>query len=133
MLQPRQRLKLARDARGLAIASPDKGIADRAATVSVKIPLRPVSGADGVERVDDRPLMATGLDLKGPPIFSERDARKFRNTSILTSPSVCPAFHSEKARVFHSAVAHGPKASLGASCLLSSLTKLTKSTHRVTR
>jgi hypothetical protein len=50
---------------GVAIASPDKGSADRTEIASVNTPLRPVSGADGVERVDDLPLM--GLDLNGPP------------------------------------------------------------------
>ena len=50
-----------------AIASSDKGRADRMEIAGVKTPLRPVSGADGVERVDDQPLMATGFDLNGPP------------------------------------------------------------------
>jgi hypothetical protein len=49
-----------------AVAYSDKGSADRTKIASVKT-LRPVSGADGLERVDDQPLMATGLDLNGPP------------------------------------------------------------------
>jgi hypothetical protein len=60
-------IKVAQSNLGLAIASPDKGSADRTEMASVKTPLLPVSGADGVERVDDQPLMATGLDLNGPP------------------------------------------------------------------
>jgi hypothetical protein len=44
---------------GLAVASSDKGNADRT--------VRPVPDAGGVERADDQPLMATGLDLNGPP------------------------------------------------------------------
>jgi hypothetical protein len=52
---------------GAAIAYSDKDSADRTKIASVKTPLRPVSGADGLERVDDQPLMATGLDLNGPP------------------------------------------------------------------
>jgi hypothetical protein len=57
---------VAQNSLGVAIASPDKGRADRTEIVSVKTPVRPVSGTDGVERVDDQPLMATGLDLNGP-------------------------------------------------------------------
>jgi hypothetical protein len=60
-------IKVAHSNLGLAIASPDKGSAERTEIASVKTPPLPVSGADGVERVDDRPLMATGLDLNGPP------------------------------------------------------------------
>jgi hypothetical protein len=52
---------------GLAIISPGMGNADRSEVASVKTPLRPVPDADGVERADDQPLMATGLDLNGPP------------------------------------------------------------------
>ena len=43
----------------LAVASSDKGNADRT--------VRLVPDAGGVERADDQPLMATGLDLNGPP------------------------------------------------------------------
>jgi hypothetical protein len=60
-------IKVAQSNLGLAIASPDKSSADRTEIASVKAPLLPVFGADGVERVDDQPLMATGLDLNGPP------------------------------------------------------------------
>jgi hypothetical protein len=60
-------IKVAQSNLGAAVAYSDKGSADRTEIASVKTPLRPVSGADGVERVDDQPLMATGLDLNGPP------------------------------------------------------------------
>jgi hypothetical protein len=59
--------KVAQNNLGLTVASPDKGNADRTEVASVKIPLRPVSDAEGVERANDQPLMATGLDLNGPP------------------------------------------------------------------
>jgi hypothetical protein len=60
-------VKVAQSNLGLVVASPDKGNADRTAVTSVKTPLRPVPDADGVERADNQPLMATGLDLNGPP------------------------------------------------------------------
>jgi hypothetical protein len=60
-------VKGAQDNLGLAITSPGKGNADRSGVASVKTPLRPVPDTDGVERADDQPLMATGLDLNGPP------------------------------------------------------------------
>jgi hypothetical protein len=60
-------IKVAQSNPGLAIATLDKGSPDRTEIASVKTPLLLVSGADGVERVDDQPLMATGLDLNGPP------------------------------------------------------------------
>jgi hypothetical protein len=60
-------IKVAQSNLGSAIASPDKGSADRMEIARVNTPVRSVSGADGVERVDDQPLMATGLDLNGPP------------------------------------------------------------------
>jgi hypothetical protein len=60
-------IKVAQSNLGLAIASPDKGNADRTEVASVKTPIRLVSDADGVERANDQPLMATGLDLNGPP------------------------------------------------------------------
>ena len=53
-------VKVVQNNLGLAVASSDKGNADR--TVA-----RPVPDAGGVERADDQPLMATGLDLNGPP------------------------------------------------------------------
>ena len=58
-----------------SIASPDEGNADRTEVASIKTPLRPVPDADSVERADDQPLMATGLDLNGPPKrFSAKEA-----------------------------------------------------------
>jgi hypothetical protein len=67
-------IKAAQSNLSLAIASPDKGSPDRTKIASVKTPPLPVSGAVGVDRVDDQPLMATGLDLNGPPIrFSAQE------------------------------------------------------------
>jgi hypothetical protein len=60
-------IKVAQNNLGLAIASPDKGNADQTEVATVKPPRRPAPDADGVERADDQPLMATGLDLNGPP------------------------------------------------------------------
>jgi hypothetical protein len=60
-------VKVAQIDLAVAIAFPHKGSADRTEIASVKTPLRPVSGADGVERANLQPLMATGLDLNGPP------------------------------------------------------------------
>jgi hypothetical protein len=60
-------VKVVRNNLDLAVASSDKGNADRTEVASVKTPLRPVPDVGGVERADDQPLMATGLDLKGPP------------------------------------------------------------------
>jgi len=60
-------IKVAQSNPGLAIASPDKGNADRTEVASIKTPLRPVPDADGVALADYQPLMATGLDLNGPP------------------------------------------------------------------
>jgi hypothetical protein len=60
-------VKVAQNNLGVAIASPDKGSADRTEITSTITPLRPVLGAEGVERVNDQPLMATGLNLEGPP------------------------------------------------------------------
>jgi hypothetical protein len=58
-----------------SIASSDEGNADRMDVGSIKTSLRPVPDADGAERADDQPLMATGLDLKGPPKrFSAKEA-----------------------------------------------------------
>lgn len=51
----------------LVSAPSDKGNADRAEVASIKIPPRPVPDAGGDERARDQPLMATGLDLNGPP------------------------------------------------------------------
>jgi hypothetical protein len=60
-------VKVTQNNLGLAVASTDKGNADRTEIASVKIVLRPVPDAGGGERADDQPLMATGLDLNGPP------------------------------------------------------------------
>src|SRR5580704_14818712 len=60
-------VKVAQSNLGLVVASPDKNNTDRMAVASVKTPLRPVPDAEGVERADDQPLMATGLDLNGLP------------------------------------------------------------------
>jgi hypothetical protein len=60
-------VKVVQNNLGFAIVSPDRGNAGRTEVASVKTPRRPVSDADGVERADDQPLMATGLDLNGPP------------------------------------------------------------------
>jgi hypothetical protein len=75
-------VKVTQNKLGLAVASSDKGNADRTEVVaSVKIPLRPVPDAGGVERADDQPLMATGLDLNGPPTrFSAKEI--IRNIEI---------------------------------------------------
>jgi len=51
----------------LASASPGKGNADRTDVVSAVTPLQSVPDADSVDLADDQPLMATGLDLNGPP------------------------------------------------------------------
>ena len=59
-------MKVAQGYLGVAIAAPDKRNADRTEVASLKTPLRSVSDTEGVERADDRPLMATGLDLNGP-------------------------------------------------------------------
>lgn len=60
-------IKVAQGNMGVAIAYPDKRNADRTEVASLKTFQRPVSDAESVERADDRPLMATGLDLNGPP------------------------------------------------------------------
>ena len=52
---------------GLASASLVKGNADRTEIASVKTPVQPVLDADSVALADYQPLMATGLDLNGPP------------------------------------------------------------------
>jgi hypothetical protein len=60
-------VKVAQSNLGLAIASPDRDNTDRKEVTGVKTPLRPISDTDGLERADVQPLMATGLDLNGPP------------------------------------------------------------------
>jgi hypothetical protein len=51
----------------VTVAQNNLAIASRGEVASVKTPLRPVPDADGVDRADDQPLMATGLDLNGSP------------------------------------------------------------------
>jgi hypothetical protein len=66
---------------GLAGTSAGNGYADRTEVASVKTPLQPVSDADGVALADYQPLMATGLDLNGPPKrFSAKEL--LRNVEI---------------------------------------------------
>jgi hypothetical protein len=60
-------VKVAQSNLGSAIASPDKDNVDRKEAAGVKTPPRPIPDTDGVERADVQPLMATGLDLNGPP------------------------------------------------------------------
>jgi len=60
-------IKVAQNSSGLANASPGKGNADRTDVTGAVTPLQPVPDADGVELAEDQPLMATGLDLNGPP------------------------------------------------------------------
>jgi hypothetical protein len=52
---------------GLAGTFAGKGDAERTEIASVKTPLQPVLDEDGVALADYQPLMATGLDLNGPP------------------------------------------------------------------
>ena len=57
------------------------GYAEQTKVASVKTPLQPVPDADGVALADYQPLMATGLDLNGPPRrFSAKEI--MRNTEI---------------------------------------------------
>jgi hypothetical protein len=51
----------------VTVAQNNLAIASRGEVASVKTPLRPVPDADGVDRANDQPLMATGLDLNGSP------------------------------------------------------------------
>jgi hypothetical protein len=59
--------KVAQNSSGLASASPGKGNAGLTNVTGAVTPLQPVPDADSVEFADDQPLMATGLDLNGPP------------------------------------------------------------------
>jgi hypothetical protein len=58
---------VAQDSLGLAGTFAGKGDAERTEVASVTAPLQPVPDADGVALADYQPLMATGLDLNGPP------------------------------------------------------------------
>jgi hypothetical protein len=60
-------INVAQNSLGLAGTPAGKGDAGRTEVASVKTPLQPVPDADGVALADYRPLMATGLDLNGPP------------------------------------------------------------------
>jgi hypothetical protein len=60
-------IKVAQNSPGLASASPGKGNADRTDVTGAVTLQRSVPDADRVELGDDQPLMATGLDLNGPP------------------------------------------------------------------
>jgi hypothetical protein len=66
---------------GLASMSAGKGDADRTEIASIRTPLQPVPDAVGVALADYQPLMATGLDLNGPPKrFSAKEL--LRNVEI---------------------------------------------------
>jgi hypothetical protein len=52
---------------GLAGTFAGKGDAEQTKVASVKTPLQPVTDAEGVALANYQPLMATGLDLNGPP------------------------------------------------------------------
>jgi hypothetical protein len=60
-------INVAQNSLGLAGTSAGKGDAERTEIASVKTPLQPDSDADSVALADYQPLMATGLDLNGPP------------------------------------------------------------------
>jgi hypothetical protein len=56
-------INVAQNSLGLA----GNGYAEQKKVATVKTPLQPVPDADGVALADYQPLMATGLDLNGPP------------------------------------------------------------------
>lgn len=60
-------INVAQNSLGLAGTFAGKGDAEQAEVASVAAPLQPVPDADGVALADYQPLMATGLDLNGPP------------------------------------------------------------------
>jgi hypothetical protein len=60
-------IKVAQNSLGLTSAPPGKGNSDRTDVTGAVMPRRPLPIADGVALADDQPLMATGLDLNGPP------------------------------------------------------------------
>jgi hypothetical protein len=60
-------INVAQNSLGLAGMSAGKGDAERTEVASVKTPLQSVPDADGVALADYQPVMATGLDLNGPP------------------------------------------------------------------
>jgi hypothetical protein len=60
-------INVAQNSLGLAGMSAGKGDAERTEVAGVKTPLQSVPDADGVALADYQPVMATGLDLNGPP------------------------------------------------------------------
>jgi hypothetical protein len=60
-------INVAQNSLGLAGTSAGNRYAEKTKVASVKTPLQPVTDADGVALADYQPLMATGLDLNGPP------------------------------------------------------------------
>jgi hypothetical protein len=56
-------INVAQNSLGLA----GNGYAEQKKVATVKTPLQPVPDAEGVALADYQPLMATGLDLNGPP------------------------------------------------------------------
>jgi hypothetical protein len=60
-------INVAQNSLGLAGTSAGNGYAEQTKVATVKTPLQPVPAADGVALADYQPLMATGLDLNGPP------------------------------------------------------------------
>ena len=75
-------INIAQNSLGLAGTFVGKGDAERAEVASVTAPLQPVPDTDGVALADYQPLMATGLDLNGPPRrFSAKEI--MRNVEIL--------------------------------------------------
>ena len=70
-------INFAQNSLGLAGTFASKGDAERRKVASVTAPLQPVPDADGVALADYQPLMATGLDLNGPPKrFSAKEILK---------------------------------------------------------
>jgi hypothetical protein len=74
-------INVAQDSLGLAGTFAGKGDAERREVASVAAPLQPVPDADGVALADYQPLMATGLDLNGPP-------RRFSAKELLRSVEI---------------------------------------------
>jgi hypothetical protein len=60
-------INVAQNSLGLAGTSAGNGYPERTKVASVKTPLLAIPDADGVALADYQPLMATGLDLNGPP------------------------------------------------------------------
>jgi hypothetical protein len=77
-------VKVAQSRLGLDSASAEKGDADRTDVTSALTPRRPIPNTDVVALADDQPLMATGLDLNGPP-------KRFPAKEILTNLEI-PGF-----------------------------------------